>query len=198
MAIAERLMGVSAEVEGKVHSLMLGLGYAMQYTVRKEIQNECQSIIRLIVIKLIKLYCHYFSIFMQTHTQGCQQPIESLPEVEVLIKSLPTRYASFIEMAVLGCSYLGSQNIVIVHQILAKITTIEEEETRKLKEKEEEEKKKKADSEKEGETKKDPAGGAAGYMSMMDALGFGGGGISAQPAPNKDELDNIAKEGKVK
>ena len=134
---------------------------------------------------------------MQAHMQGCQQSIESLPEVEVLVKSLPTRYASFIEMAVLGCSYLGSQNIIITHQILAKITTMEEEETRKLKEKEEEEKKKKADSEKEEEKKKDPAGGAASYMDMMSRLGFGGSGGSAKPAPNKDELDNIAKEGKI-
>ena len=101
-------------------------------------------------------------------------------------------------MAVLGCSYLGSQNIIIIHQLLAKITTIEEEESRKLNEKNEEIKKKEGLSEKESEKEK-AADNSNNSMQLLSqhgfGLGFGDSILSSGPAPNKEELDNISKEG---
>ena len=98
-------------------------------------------------------------------------------------------------MAVLGCSYLGSQNIIVIHQILAKITTIEEERIRKEKEKKEEEKKK-ADSEKKGEEKKnDLAEDDESSMNLLRQLGLTEGGLSSKPASNKGKSEDISKEG---
>ena len=86
--------------------------------------------------------------------------------MSVLLSSLPVRYASFLEACITGCSYLGSQNIVILHQLLEKMTKIEAEEEEKRREKREEEKKKKGDEkEKEGEH-----AGGMGFEGMQSTV----------------------------
>lgn len=94
---------------------------------------------------------------------------------------LPPRYTTFIQLCVMGCSYLGSQNILIIHQILEMLNREEAE--------------LKASQQKKKEEKKDSKRDIQAQSSPLAALGFGL--ASPRPSMKPEEAAAKAKEGRI-
>ena len=149
-----RLADIKAENEDSVSALMLGLGFGMLFTV------------------LVK---------RRSDSQGCQTEYSNLPEVANL-PEVPPRYAKFIQLCVMGCSYLGSQNIIVIHQVLEMLNREEADLVE-------------ANRQKKKEEKKDAKKDSPIQSSPLAALGLGF--TSPRPSMKPEEVAAKAKEGGI-
>lgn len=153
-AICLRVKEEKPETEGTVSSLMLGLGLSMLFTV---------------------------GVGGRTERKGSQKEWNDLQELPGL-QELPPRYATFLRVCLLGCSFLGSQNILIIHQLLELLS---KEET----ELEEKQRQKKKEDTKEKEEKEETVSSPFGVSSLAGFL------MPQRSAVSPEEAKAKAKEG---
>ena len=153
-AICLRVKEEKPETEGTVSSLMLGLGLSMLFTVR---------------------------VSESVEGKGSQKEWNDLQELPGL-QELPPRYATFLRVCLLGCSFLGSQNILIIHQLLELLSR---EET----ELEEKARQKKKEDTKEKEEKEETVTSPLGMSSFAGLL------MPQRPSVSSKEAEAKAKEG---
>lgn len=111
--------------------------------------------------------------------------VEELKE----LPALPERYALYLRACLLGCLYVGSHDILIVHQLI-EMMTAEESRLAKLR------KQKKEEDEKNG-VKKDPAPAtqdAFGGLAGMGGLSSLFGALPSPSTPKPAEEAAMAKE----
>ena len=113
--------------------------------------------------------------------------METIEELKEL-PALPERYTLFLRACLLGCLYVGSHDILVIHQLI-EMMTAEESRLAKLR------KQKKEEDEKNG-VKKDPApaqdpfGGLAGISGLSNLLGV----LPSPSTPKPGEEAAMAKE----
>lgn len=117
-----------------------------------------------------------------------QQSVETVEELKEL-PALPERYALYLRACLLGCLYVGSHDILVVHQLI-EMMTAEESRLAKLR------KQKKEEDEKNG-VKKDPAPAAQdafGGLAGMGGLSSLFGALPSPSTPKPAEEAAMAKE----
>ena len=105
------------------------------------------------------------------------------------LPALPERYALYLRACLLGCLYVGSHDILVVHQLI-EMMTAEESRLAKLR------KQKKEEDEKNG-VKKDPAPAtqdAFGGLAGMGGLSSLFGALPSPSTPKPAEEAAMAKE----
>ena len=114
--------------------------------------------------------------------------METVEELKEL-PALPERYALYLRACLLGCLYVGSHDILVVHQLI-EMMTAEESRLAKLR------KQKKEEDEKNG-VKKDPtpaAQDAFGGLAGMGGLSSLFGALPSPSTPKPAEEAAMAKE----
>ena len=114
--------------------------------------------------------------------------METVEELKEL-PALPERYALYLRACLLGCLYVGSHDILVVHQLI-EMMTAEESRLAKLR------KQKKEEDEKNG-VKKDPAPAtqdAFGGLAGMGGLSSLFGALPSPSTPKPAEEAAMAKE----